>query len=149
MPNRHPIWLLLVAGLSLAVLGAACSSDDEASESEPATEETEAPAATEDTEAAADDAAGAAGVSVTSQDISWKETELTATAGSVAITLTNGGQIPHTFVIDGRESDLKLEVSANGDTDSGTVDLEAGDYTYYCDVPGHRDAGMEGSLTVS
>jgi uncharacterized cupredoxin-like copper-binding protein len=44
-------------------------------------------------------------------------------------------------VLDGQ--DFKLV-----DDDEGEIDLAAGEYVFYCDVPGHRDAGMEGTLTV-
>lgn len=88
-------------------------------------------------------------VSAVAQDIKWKEEELAAEAGSVDIEFVNEGQIAHTFVIEGREKDLKLKVNRKGDTDSGTIDLESGEYVFYCDVPGHRAAGMEGTLTVS
>jgi uncharacterized cupredoxin-like copper-binding protein len=36
----------------------------------------------------------------------------------------------------------------DGGTATLTVDLPAGTYEYYCDVPGHRQAGMIGTLTV-
>ena len=53
---------------------------------------------------------------------------------------------PHPrLLIDGVD-DFKLSVSANGDTDEGTAELEPGDYRIYCDVPGHES--MEATLTV-
>jgi plastocyanin len=69
----------------------------------------------------------------------------TADAGEVTITYENGGSLVHTLLIDGVD-DYKLQVSANGDTDRGTVDLEPGGYRIYCDVPGH--SSMEATLTV-
>ena len=61
------------------------------------------------------------------------------------------GSLPHSLLIeasDGGDVDrFELEVG-EVDADSGTVDLPAGDYVIYCDVPGHRDAGMEAELHV-
>ncbi len=68
--------------------------------------------------------------------------QLTATAGVIHIVQENAGATTHTFVIDGQ--DFKLT-----NDDSGDVDLAAGDYVFYCDIPGHRAGGMEGTLTVT
>lgn len=54
----------------------------------------------------------------------------------------------HTFVVEGFEAEFKLEAGA-GATDSGVTELQPDDYVFYCDVPGHRAAGMEATLTVT
>jgi plastocyanin len=73
---------------------------------------------------------------------------LTVEAGEVTFGLRNDGSLPHTFVIEELEDELKLSVSGSGGTDSGSIELETGEYTFYCDVPGHRGGGMEGTITV-
>ena len=52
----------------------------------------------------------------------------------------------HDFTID----EFDAHVAADrGETEEGGVTVdEAGTYTFYCSVPGHRSAGMEGTLTV-
>lgn len=65
---------------------------------------------------------------------------------AVAVRFSNAGTIQHDFTID--EANLKVVV-APGETGTGTFALAAGTYTFYCSVPGHREAGMEGTLTVS
>ena len=39
-------------------------------------------------------------------------------------------------------------MSGSGDTDTGTYPLEAGEYDFFCDIPGHRGQGMEGTIVV-
>lgn len=86
-------------------------------------------------------------IDVTARDISFRPDELTVPAGAHTVVYVNEGQLEHTLLIDGVRG-FKLVVRRKGQTDLGVVDLLPGRYTYYCDVPGHRAAGMEGELTV-
>lgn len=75
----------------------------------------------------------------------FEPADATVEAGEVTIEMTNEDEQRHTFVID--DPSFKLNAQA-GQSDSGSVTLEAGTYDFYCDVPGHREAGMEGTLEV-
>jgi uncharacterized cupredoxin-like copper-binding protein len=44
---------------------------------------------------------------------------------------------------------FQVEVSGEGDVASGKVKLAKGKYEFYCSIPGHEEAGMKGTLTVS
>lgn len=68
----------------------------------------------------------------------------TAKAGSVDMVFTNKSGVPHNLVIDGKGA---TKVIPNGTTDF-KADFAPGTYTFYCAVPGHREAGMVGKLTV-
>lgn len=80
-------------------------------------------------------------------DLKFNPTSGTVAAGEVEIVLTNGPTVEHNVVIEELDDEVVVEAAA-GETASGTVELEAGSYTYYCNIPGHRQAGMEGTLTV-
>ena len=68
--------------------------------------------------------------------------------GPNEITLHNVGGATHNFRIDAAAGDQKKVEAQAGETVTGTLYLFAGDVTYYCDIPGHRAAGMEGQATV-
>ena len=139
---------MLFALLALAALGvAACGDDDD---DEPADE----PAATT-TEETTDTGGGTGGgetVEVSadpSGQLAFEQDSLTASAGEVTFQLTNDASVPHDLVIEGPDGDLgATDQISGGDTAEVTVELEAGEYTFYCSVPGHREAGMEGPLAV-
>lgn len=87
-------------------------------------------------------------VSVQAQDdLSFEPEQLEVAAGEVTVEMTCGEGVEHTFVVE-EAGDEQVAACDPGETDSGTIQLDAGDYTFYCDVPGHREAGMEGTLTV-
>ncbi|MDP6867002.1 MAG: hypothetical protein QF844_00735, partial [Acidimicrobiales bacterium] len=67
--------------------------------------------------------------------------------GDIVINYVLSGFQEHTLVVEGHEDELVLRVE-NGGTDSGTITLEAGRYILYCDIPGHREGGMEARLLV-
>ena len=70
-------------------------------------------------------------------------------AGNVTVNFTNPSPVPHDVAIEdsGGETIAKTDVLAEG-SDSTKADLKPGEYTFYCSVPGHRQGGMEGTLTV-
>jgi len=76
--------------------------------------------------------------------LKYEQTDVSATAGSITIDFTNMSSLPHDVTVEG---DGGTDV-ITGSTTSTTVDLEAGTYTFFCSVDGHRAAGMEGTLTV-
>lgn len=81
--------------------------------------------------------------------LAFTTTEATAKAGKVTIDFTNPQALPHDVKIEssgGKEIGGTETVSEG--SDSATVNLKPGTYTFYCSVPGHREAGMEGTLTV-
>ena len=87
-------------------------------------------------------------VEVLAEDISFPEDVYVADAGRVGFVYENVGNIRHTLVIEGVDS-LDLTVDRKGDVDGGAADLEPGTYVLFCDVPGHRPAGMVADLVVS
>lgn len=81
--------------------------------------------------------------------LAFTTTKATAEAGEVTIEFNNPQALPHDVKIesfDGAEVGGTETVSEG--SDSATLKLIPGTYTFYCSVPGHRDAGMEGTLTV-
>ncbi|MBN1529456.1 MAG: cupredoxin domain-containing protein [Thermoleophilaceae bacterium] len=78
----------------------------------------------------------------------FDKSSLTADAGSVTIDMKNDSEIPHDVAIEGNGVDEKGKDVTGGGTSTVTADLEPGQYTFYCAVPGHKQAGMEGTLTV-
>jgi len=80
-------------------------------------------------------------------DINFNPKELTIPANTdVAINLTNNGVSPHNFNVD--ELNVHSGDYAAGQTGTVTINAAPGSYQYYCSIPGHKEAGMVGTLTV-
>jgi len=72
----------------------------------------------------------------------------TAPTGKLQIESKNDATIPHDIAIEGNGASGKGKTVKGGAVSSFSVDLKAGKYQYYCTVSGHREGGMEGTLTV-
>ena len=90
---------------------------------------------------------------ITMVDIAFNPAKLTIAANTdVVIDLPNTGTAVHNFNIDGKNNPSDPGIHS-GDVQPGqgtsvTVNLPAGDWYFYCSIPGHEQAGMLGTLTV-
>jgi plastocyanin len=122
---RHPL-LTLAAAAALGTVLVGCSSDDGGSSASDCT-----PGPTVEVRG--------------SDDLQFDADAYETEAGCVEFQYINDGAIAHTLLIENVDG-FKL---AMGDEASGSVELEPGTYSLYCDIAGHQSAGMEADLTVS
>jgi len=71
-----------------------------------------------------------------------------APAGALEIDSENKSSVDHNIAIEGSGVNEAGEVVKNGGVSKVTADVKPGEYTFFCSVPGHREGGMEGKLTV-
>ena len=131
--------LLLITVLALAIGVGACGGDDDEAADEPTAEDTTTHAETT--------GGGGEHLMLTADPggaFAFDPTELTAPAGDITIELVNESGIPHNVEIEG---DGVSDTITEGSTEL-MASLEAGEYVFFCAVPGHREGGMEGTLTV-
>lgn len=82
--------------------------------------------------------------------LAFTEDTLEVASGDVVVNFTNEARLPHDFCIrDGEGVDLVCSDIIVGSTTTFTQPLAAGEYLYYCSLAGHRQNGMEGTLTVT
>lgn len=142
---------LAAALLALAGCGSSSSSSSSSAASTPAETPTTSSASTS-TPAPASESGGSEKVSVEANpegQLEYNTKSLSAKAGKVSVDFTNSSSLPHNVTI---ESSGGQQVGATptfaGGSKSVSVNLEPGTYKFFCSVPGHRQAGMEGTLTV-
>jgi plastocyanin len=116
---------------------------------------TSQPSATTGTPApASSPAAGKAGSSLTlaadpAGALAYNTKQLSAKAGAVTITMTNMSPLEHNVTVAEGSKVLGATPTFKGGSMKLTLQLKPGKYVFYCSVPGHRQAGMEGTLNVS
>jgi uncharacterized cupredoxin-like copper-binding protein len=81
--------------------------------------------------------------------LKFDKSTLSAKAGKVEIDMDNPSGLPHAVSIEGNGVDAAGNTVNKGGVSKVSADLKPGKYTFYCPVDGHRQAGMQGTLTVS
>jgi plastocyanin len=144
---------LLVLALASVALVACGGSSDSNSSTESGGEASGGGAATESTEKTGGGESGGGSTVDFEADpggeLAYTTTEASAKAGKVTIDFNNPQGLTHDVAIEDEKGETvgQTDLIASEET-STTVNLKPGTYTYYCTVPGHREAGMEGTLTV-
>ena len=83
--------------------------------------------------------------------LKYDKSTLTAKTGNVTIDFDNpsSATAPHAVEVEGNGVEQASDTIDPGNKTSVTIDgLKPGTYTFYCPVDGHKQAGMEGTLTV-
>jgi plastocyanin len=81
--------------------------------------------------------------------LSFDTKQLSAKAGAVTIAFTNTSSVEHNVTVAQGSAVAGSTPTFTGGSKTVTVNLKPGTYTFYCSVPGHRQAGMEGTLKVT
>jgi plastocyanin len=79
--------------------------------------------------------------------LAFDKTSLRAKPGRVVIAFENSSQVPHAVEVEGNGVEEETEIITDGSARLA-VNLDAGEYKFYCPVGNHEQAGMVGTLTV-
>lgn len=144
--------LLALAAALVALAGCGSSKETSSSASTPAASTPATTSASTPTSSTTTStpASGSLGLAANPEgQLKFSANTLTANAGKVSIDFTNMSPLEHNVTI---ESASHAVVGATptfkGESKTLSVTLKPGTYKFYCSVPGHRMAGMEGTLVV-
>lgn len=141
--------LFVVAALALVACGGSDSSSSESAPVETTSESSEAGGGGAEAEGGSEGSAATVDFETASSGLAYTAKTAEAEAGKVTIDFTNPQAVPHDVAIEDSSGEViaQTEELTEG-SDSASAELEPGTYTFFCTVPGHREAGMEGTLTV-
>jgi len=148
--SKVPV-LALIAGL-LVLAGCGSSSSSSGSSTSSTTSSATTPTtSTTSSSAASGTSAGQILTLIANPEgqLKYNKTSLTANAGQISIAFANMSPLGHNVNIESSSGKILGALPTfQGGTKTLTVSLKAGTYKFFCSVPGHRMAGMEGTLTV-
>jgi plastocyanin len=128
--------VLAASAIGSGIITSAAEEDEAEEEAEPAERQ---------------DAGGARTLTLSADpggELAFDTRALEAGTGEVTIQMENPSSVPHNVSIEGRGVDEEGNTVGQGGTSTVTGDLQSGEYDFYCSVAGHREGGMEGTLTV-
>ncbi len=126
--TRPPVRLVLAGVVLLGGVLAACGGDGDAA---PASLPTEVDAAVLATDA-----------------FVYEPADLEVEAGTIDLGILCEQSLPHNITVETEAEDVLVAECGGGESATGEIELDAGEYTFFCGITGHREAGMEGTLTV-
>lgn len=146
----------LLAGVALIALPlAGCGSSSSSSPTSTSTSPTTTASTTSSSTSSSPSTGGAAAKGALSLEankegeLKYNKTSLTAKAGNVSIDFANMSSLSHNVTIESSSGQvLGATPTFAGGSKTLSVNLKPGTYKFFCSVPGHRMAGMEGTLTV-
>ncbi|HLM27332.1 MAG TPA: plastocyanin/azurin family copper-binding protein [Thermoleophilaceae bacterium] len=133
LARRTALIMLVAVGIAAAGCGGDDKEDTTAKKPAPTP-----PAATGSTVQLAADPGG---------KIAFDKKSLSAEAGKTTIDFQNASQVPHAVEVEGNGIEKETKTIQGGKA-SLALDLKPGKYEFYCPVDGHKQQGMEGTLTV-
>lgn len=81
--------------------------------------------------------------------LAYNTKSLSAKSGTISIDFTNKSSLEHNVTIESASGEkVGATPTFGGGSKTLSVSLKPGTYKFFCSVPGHRQAGMEGTLTV-
>jgi plastocyanin len=143
------VFALVLASIALVACGGSSSSSSSESTGSETSSESGGAAGGGEAEGKSVGNAATLEIETASSGLAFTSKSATASAGKVTLDFTNGQPLSHDVAIEDSSGEVvgQTELIAEG-SDSSVVELKPGTYTYFCTVPGHREAGMEGTLTV-
>jgi plastocyanin len=162
--RRSTLVISMLAFVAALVVLAGCGSSSSSSSSSSAAAETptastastpaETTSSTASTPASGESSSAGATSDVSLEanpegQLEYNTKSLTAKAGKVTVNFKNMSSLMHNVTVESSSgSQVGATPTFSGSTKSVTLNLKPGTYKFFCSVPGHRQAGMEGTLTV-
>ena len=144
-PGRHGV-LCVAAIAAIAVVVAGCGGSSNSATTAHAATSTQNSTQTQTT-GGSGQAATVLSIQASASELAFVPNTLSAPPGRIMIRMTNPSQLPHSIAL-AVTGIPPGPVVGHGGVSEVVANLSPGTYTFYCTVPGHREAGMTGTLTV-